>query len=351
MTISRAKQDQIVGEHGLAIQSNGDVNINSGLSVSDVRQIIEIISDQLPRLASEATKIFEDRLKTFEKEILLRFENDKTTDINAFADPDFQFLLANAQRTFGRSGSEQVIENLVDLIAERSKNENQSRLALTINNAVDRVSQLTPQEFSELSLVFLLRHVVFTSAKTPSDVREILRTYAIPLAGAIDEDRHSYSYLESLGCGKLSVGSSSLPSILLQVYPKVFVTGFLMSDLAENTKIPVHQLIDAGLLRLEPSSGTVITEIENLGDLLSSAQIAGIEASELRDVWQTSFLGVPMDEARVIHSMRGAVADQSDYPEWYKGFVHDIDALHHLWERSPIKYFDLTSVGIAIGFR
>ena len=113
--------------------------------------------------------------------LLERFTPSGDGDPNAFEDPDFQFLVGSAQRASGRCGDEQVIDNLVGLISERSREKNRGRLALALNEAVEIAPTLTPNEFAALSLAFLLKHTRNATLVTLDKFSEYFVTHVRPL--------------------------------------------------------------------------------------------------------------------------------------------------------------------------
>lgn len=84
-------QNAKASDGSIIIQSSGDTVVN--VSKDDMKAVIEAIADQLPKFAAVASEIVERRLSTFEEKVMKRFEQVETSNVQAFADPDFQYLL------------------------------------------------------------------------------------------------------------------------------------------------------------------------------------------------------------------------------------------------------------------
>jgi hypothetical protein len=183
-----------------------------------MKKILESLAGQLPKYAAIASEIVEHRLKTFEEKIMERFAPSDTANPQAFADPDFQYLLGRSQQAYARSGDDETADILVDLIAQRSKQKERTRLALSINDAVERSALLTKNEFAELSLSFLIRYTRNSKTANFQMLVEHFRSQAEPLLRDISRERSSYSYIEAQSCASIEMGSVDLLKVLRDQY-------------------------------------------------------------------------------------------------------------------------------------
>jgi hypothetical protein len=146
------RQDQSVDAGGVAMQAGRDVVVHQGISAEQMTEIMVAMGKQVAVFADEARRIADERIAVFRHSILKRFAEPNRADPEAFKEPDFQYLLADAQEAVARSGDEAVRETLVDIVARRSLEKNRSRLALTLNDAATRAANLTQNEFAALLL-------------------------------------------------------------------------------------------------------------------------------------------------------------------------------------------------------
>lgn len=331
------KQDQEVGANSLGVQSGGDANINIGTSSEDVRAIIETLADQLPKYAAIAATIVDQRLKEFEERVLNRFESDSSTRPEAFQDPDFQYLIGRAQHAFARSGDEDMADSLAELIAERSRCKSQSRLSLSLNGAVERVPLLTSEEFAELSATFIIRRVKFHSIQSFSQLAAVVTQYYLPVIFNVSKEENSYLYLESIGCGKLSFGSLELYDAWRQTYPSLMNKGATEEQLAAaSTAESGRMLIDAGLVY--KSGRDVDHWLPHLGseqEFSAAIRAAALDATNADRSWQV-LTGTALTKEEITSAMIDLVPNIAD--------------IALAWNESPLKSFEASSVGLAIGF-
>jgi hypothetical protein len=125
------KQDQDVEAGGSAIQAGRDVVIHQGVSPEQMASIMGAMAKQLSAFHNEALQLTNARMDFFQKEILKRFAQPGRANPDAFRDPDFQYLLGDAQEAVARSGDEAVRDTLVDIVARRSLEPTRSRLLST----------------------------------------------------------------------------------------------------------------------------------------------------------------------------------------------------------------------------
>ena len=153
-----AKQSQDVGSSAVAVQAQGDATVCVGMDAKEVQLVIHAAFESaLPMYRAVAEQIAEKRMRDLEDRIVERLSTQQSMRREALEDPDFQYLLTTAHHAYARSGSEQVADTLVDLISRRSEETDRTRLALSLNTAVETCSRLTKNEFAELSVCFLIR--------------------------------------------------------------------------------------------------------------------------------------------------------------------------------------------------
>src|SRR5262245_12723772 len=228
-----SSQRQETGSGAVAIQSGGNTTIHHGIDATQMREIIKALAEQLliPGYVQMAKEVVEARLVEFEARVLARFATDKATSPDAFADPDFQAVVTQAQRAHARSGDAEVRDVLVDLIARRSAQRDRSRLSLTLNQAIGKSAELTHEEFAALSFVYVLHGVGFP-VNNLQDLGATLRKYVSPFVGGFTHGSSVFGYLESQGCLTISgLTSFHFTRLLAHNYGGVLSNGFSQEDL------------------------------------------------------------------------------------------------------------------------
>lgn len=113
--MENSKQIQKAGDDAQQIQAES-VTINNGLSANDVANIFKaLVPMSIQDYTKEAYRIAEERITCFENKLLPRIEEIENA-IPMFADPVFQVLLKNAQRSAAVSDREDDYELLTELI-------------------------------------------------------------------------------------------------------------------------------------------------------------------------------------------------------------------------------------------
>lgn len=329
------KQDQRAADGALAIQSGRDTTINQGLSPDDMKQIIEALAAQLPTYTALARGIVDDRLKDFEQHILERFASSKSARPDSFKDPDFQYLLTRAQHAYARSGEPPVRDILVDLITERSKQTDRNRLALSLNEAVEKAAVLTKNEFAELSFVYLAKYTMNHGIGNLPFFGEYLNTYFVPLLKDISEIQSSYSYLEAQSCANISMGSADLGAIFRGNYGGVLSKGFEVGQLQDHLPDGKKSVFDG--------SGLIIPCLNDS----SKCQFRALSRSAFEQ--STKSLDVAQDALiNVWNLFEGTMWSNQEIIANVTRLVPEIAEMFRLWDSTPLKHLTLTSVGIAI---
>jgi hypothetical protein len=328
------KQSQEGNDADVVIQSARDTIINNGISSENMREIISILADQLPAFAQMAATVAENRCKEFEEKIIKRFEADAGANRESFKDPDFQYLLQDAQRSYVRSGDDQISEQLADLIVERSKLDGRSRKGMAIRKAIETTPQLTAEEISVLSTVFAIKYVKFGIDNDRSALGMVLKHIYDAFVVNISEPDGSINYLESIGCGSVSVMTSDIVNIFITNYPDITKKLKNKRDIVQfNTEI-YNFALASGLLTLD-DQGDLKSSIENENELSRAFFEAGGKFSE-------------EEVSGLIQSVRPENMNSFDICQSLRRFCPEIDEIFRIWISSNLKSFDLNSTGIAI---
>lgn len=324
------------GESAVVIASAGDTIIQNGVSKDEMKAIIETLADQMPRYAAMATSIVDDRLDRFEKKIMDKFATGQSSvNAEAFADPDFQYMLRTSQHAFARSGDELTADILVDLIAQRSlQTGTRSRLVLSLNDAVEKSAYLTPNEFAELSLNYFMKSVVNNGIRNFPVLCRFLSAHTVPLLPDISPEQSSYAYLQAQSCASIEVMSYDLAEILHQTYGGLLSMG--------NEKERFAAVLGDDFEQRYPE--LIRTSIHDGAKF----QVNTMNKEMLKDILPRHGLEDKMEELWGIHSQTFMSKDQIIIAA--KPFFPEVDRLFALWDGTPVKTLSLTSVGTAIGF-
>lgn len=229
-------QKQNATEGSTAIQATGNVTVNGGLSPGQMVEILSALSAHVETLGNVAKAQIEDRLKTFEASVLERFATDGTTRSEAFRDPDFLAATLDAQKAFARSGDEGLREVLTDLVAQRSKIAERSRLSLTVNDAIAKVGSIPQSDLNTLSMIFTFQNVQNNGLVDIQHLAYFFSSVCLPLLDNISTSESAANYLAAHGCiippSGIAVQTEAL-GILSQRYGAIIAKGVSEDDLRD----------------------------------------------------------------------------------------------------------------------
>jgi hypothetical protein len=326
------RQDQKVAAGGTAIQSLGDTTIYNGLGPDEIKAIVEGLADQLPRMAAVASAIVDERLKSFKEEVIGRFDKDASAKREAFEDPDFIEVIADAQRGYARTGKADAHKTLIDLIAERSKQTSGERIAHVLNEAVSVTPRLTSSELSELALVFLMKSIRFNHLNNLEAFAVYHQSLFNDLLVNVETGNGSYNYLVAQRCASISIGGISLIECWRKNYPGLFMVGMdrshyhnLLGDLVDNNRLFTRSLLTQDGLQINAMTKDTFDEL---------AAENGLDSAVAKNVWDQAINNLGTDE-QIISRL--------------SALCPSLLVANAKWNESPLKNLDLTALGLAIG--
>lgn len=281
-----------------------------------------------------AREVVTERFADLEKRILKRLAEDPNADAGAFRDPDFQYLITRAQHAHARSGGEPTAEILIELIAERAKQCDRNRLALTLNQAVEKAGTLTTNEFAALSLIFLFRHTSRHDLTSLPLFVAYLNELIEPFISDVSMEESSYAYLEAQGCGTRSMGLIEFQALLVANYSGFLSKGFAREELA--AVLTAGQLQDPYiLLPCLHDSSRVQANADNKETFENAMRAHGLSQNSITAIWAKH---------------ENSLMSRQEIIQTFTPVVPSIAAIFDAWDHSAMKTFNLTSVGLSIGF-
>lgn len=325
------RQDQSVDTGGTAIQAGRDVVVQQGISAEQMAEIMVAVGKQLAVFTSEARQIADERIVAFQQSILARFAKPGEANPEAFKDPDFQYLLADAQEAVARSGDQAVRETLVDIIARRSMEKDRTRLALTLNHAAKLAANLTENEFAALSLVYLVRYTV-RQVPNPTEFGRYVNANLIPFAKLVSRENASYWHIAAQSCGSVDpLGEFGIEASWRENYAGVLGKGFTRETLEAHLPEGMKHALDPFLLPCLNDPTLLQPNALTFEIFKGYKDRTGLTEDQLRNVWG---------------AFQGTIPN---IPDLLRPRVPDIDLLFEVWNSTPARQLSLTSTGIAIG--
>jgi hypothetical protein len=327
-----SRQDQNVEAGGTALQAGQDIVIHHGVSPEQMSEIMVAIAKTAAMFTKEALDVANARIDDFRDEVLKRFSQDGKADPEAFKDPDFQYLLRDAQEAIARSGDEAVRDTLVDIIARRSMEKTRTRLAITLNDAATKAVNLTHNEFSALSLIYLLRYTLDHSIRNLQTLGAYVENKLMPFAKDVSREESSFWHMQAQSCGNIEMGVIDLQTIFRRSYGGVLGDGFTREQLEASLPDGKRTVLD-GLIIPCLNDASKLQPAAIRFDVLKEMAADKIELTEgeLQNVWNL---------------FEGTI---TDIPGRVSSAVVEAPLLFDIWNNTRLKNLSLTSVGIAIG--
>ena len=224
-------QNQNVAEASTAIQAGGNVTvINSGLTYNEVRDItLNVFKANFYELAKEAKEIAQSRAEEITEKFLLKLQEKHPIGFRKSNDPDFQYALFEVQKEYAKTGDKELGDLLIDLLVDRSKQEQRNILQIVLNESLNTAPKLTENQLASLAIIFLFKYAQWDSINHQM-FAECLDKFCKPFASKIVKNLACYQHLEFASCGTISFGKNMLEDIIETKYQGLFLKGFDKQD-------------------------------------------------------------------------------------------------------------------------
>ena len=164
---------------------------------------MELFYDNFPKLQEEAKALVEKRVTALMDEIAVQLCKKNITDMSPLAEPDVQYTIYEAQKSYARFATNESLSTLSSLVAERIKqNDSGICLKVAIDKAISIVGMLSPSQLDYLSLLFMVTRVKFPDIKTINDLKARFEYLSTVFCSATNSN---WEHLNMLGCLQLDL--------------------------------------------------------------------------------------------------------------------------------------------------
>lgn len=323
-------QNQDVGAGALAIQAARDVII--GISAADARAIaLDVAKVTFYELTGLAKETMSVRVEEITDNVISKLERDYPDGLKKAVDPDFQFALLTVQKQYGRTGDKDLGDLLVDLLVDRSKQDQRNILQIVLNESLEVAPKLTIGQLATLSIIFLFRYTQNNVVVSDEMFGNYFDAHVQPYIHNLVKNQASFQHLEFTGCGSNMIMDAPLGEILAAHYPGLFSKGFDMDIVEEmglsavlRTNFLLTCINDKDKFQVRALNDATMEDLFEKNDVLSE------DREKLNNLHKLNRMNREEVRAKCI-SLRP-----------YMGEVFT------MWDDSQAKSFSLTSVGIAI---
>ncbi len=193
------KQVQEAGDNSQQIQAHS-VTIYQGIDEKRAREISQEVAIQLMRdkFSEEARQIALERVSAFESCLLSRMSKISNA-LEAFADPSFQFLLADAQITAAASDRPADYELLTELLVHRFQKGGHRETKAGINRAVKIVDEISDDALLSLTILHSALHFIPTTGCIAQGLSTLNDLYGTLFYGSLPVEENWIDHLYILG--------------------------------------------------------------------------------------------------------------------------------------------------------
>jgi len=318
------EQKSGIGSHPTQI---GVQNNTIGLGYSDVKEIFADLFKSELSAFNMANERYEKLLHT----IIELISTEKISEeeiLEAFKDPDFQYVYIDAQKSFIRAGTDDLQNILSQLLLKRIKEKERSLLQLTLNESFNIVPMLLPTQMDILSLCFILRYCSPVDVDSLDTFKKYITKRILPhVHGEIKKDS-LYQHLEYTRGGKITAHSMMLERKFANDFSGLFLKGFQYKEFEFlHSKYP-----DLFIKCLNNNS---LLQINALNEKTLDNKLLKYTNIEDKELIKNLYKQNVMSEDKIKNVIIQLVPES--------------EILFDIWNNSKIKFLELTSVGIAIG--
>jgi len=200
-------QNQNVENGATAIQAGENVTVvNVGVSASEARQIaLDVAKATFYELTDKAKEIASVRVEEITDKVIKKLEKEFPEGLKKAEDPDFQYALFTVQKEYARNADADLGDLLVDLLVDRSKQEQRDILQIVLNESLQVAPKLTNEQLAALAVMFLFKYTQNYSVGNHETLGEYFDKNVKPFSDKLVKNNACYQHLEFSGCGSISV--------------------------------------------------------------------------------------------------------------------------------------------------
>jgi hypothetical protein len=326
------KQIQKGGTNSTNIQAD-EINFVQGLTYPEVRQVaIDVFKANFYELAGEAKTIASERAEQVTEDFLQKLQREYPEGFSKSQDPDFQHALYTVQKEYARTGDEDLGDLLVDLLVDRSKQDQRDILQIVLNESLSVAPKLTKDQLSILAVTFLFKYTQNHRVGTHETLGKYFDDHVKPFSNSLPKNQASYQHLQFTGCGSVSMAASELETIIGSTYQGLFLKGFEPQEIT-NRSISIGS--DHNFF------------IPCLNDF-RKFQVRANTKEILEDNMEKH--SVPEeDRAKIVALFNEAKMNDQEIKAKCIEIRPYMQEVFDVWSNSDMNHFTLTSVGISIG--
>ena len=322
---------QINGKNSINQQAEEIIN-KYGLSYSEVKEIaLDVFKNNFYQLSTEANQLVFERAKKFIEDYINELIKDNPIGIQQCQNPDFQYVLFEAQKNYARTGEEKQEQLLINLLVERSKQVERNTLQIVLNESISVINKLTQKQIDLLSFIYLIRYTKHSLEPTINNLVLYFVQYFKPIINGISENYTDIQHLLYTGCGTESIGLENIYEIIKDSYPGIFSKGFSKN---EYEKLQIEKPLTDSLFKKDTKNGDkYFIYATSYDDLDRIASMQGFNSE---------------DKSKLNNLLKQSLMSEGDVKKVIDDYCNFMLEPMEIFNKTAISHFFLSSVGIAI---
>lgn len=348
------KQTQKAGDNVVQMQI-AEAHVTVDFSESRVREICtEVAKKVIADNSYEANELALKRIDRFTDLVLPRIQRLEK-DFSSFADPAFQVLLRNAQKTAACTDSDADYELLSELLVRRIEKKDERKVKASIAKAVEIVDQIDGDALCALTVYYIINSLIVVFDSIDEGIKKLDELFSSVLYIDLPTGTNWIEHLDVLNTIRIGRFSSfkKLEDYYFEVLNGYSCVGIKYGsdeyqkalELLQKVHLPVailkeHELLD-GYVRLPVSLKERIKYIACIIPVANSPSNLKITLTQKLTQEQIEILGQIWD-------LYSTDATQTEIVK--KAFIKKLSSFQSiekvcLWWNNLKTYFDITSVG------
>lgn len=339
------RQEQSGGDDSVNVQAGQNATVHIGVTASEVRDIaLDVFRANFLELRGVAEEVARERAEHITRQFIDELQKRNPDGLSSIQDPDMQLSLFSAQKGYATSGDEDLEAALVDLLVDRAGQKDRDLKTLLLNQAIECLPKLTAEQRKALAVVFLVQH---TGHQTPLFLPafyQIIAATIAPFADIAAIRLIDLQYLQAAGAGSVMQFERKVEQAFWRAYCGCLFKGFTADRAKE--QLGTHGVDEDRISSLIDNRSIFIPCIRNE----SLLQFNAVSLDDVMRLQAANGLSGKPGTAGPFETL--CLYGQMSDLEIKDDIVSHVPAMSQLfenWDRSGLKGFQLTALGIAIG--
>jgi hypothetical protein len=192
------------GENSVNLQAGRDIHI--GISAVEAFKIAEyVFQNNITKFTDIARTTSDKRAKEVSQQFFEKIQKEQPENFKKLEEPAMQNALFNMQKAYALSGDINKKNLLVDILARRTKESEQSLTQIVLDESLEIIPKLTLLQIDALTLVFIIKQMNFNHVTDMKTFTAFTHQFIEPFLHNIPTTRTFYLHLQYLGCAEIGM--------------------------------------------------------------------------------------------------------------------------------------------------